>query len=210
MALDQTKAVNLPDAFRSALIAAFTGAPFAGPVAEPKVALDITAMHYSRSVQVSVSEQDAPGIEEWLRSFRPGFRNCAIKCILRHYLGFSGAAFLFADGVNAIAGETPRPPVAVRKDPAAPAEGRVPEQKEMTARPGTEPEAGREAGQEDTAKTGPEEAARPEGVQMQVAQPQAETPQTETPRDDSRQTDEDDEWLSDFNMILDMPPSNHG
>lgn len=97
MALYQTGAISLASAMKKAIIAYYNGEYFKFAIQKTENP-DPASMPLVRSFILNISNQDSPGIEEWIAGIMKGYRNCCIKAILRHYLEDPCMAFFREDG----------------------------------------------------------------------------------------------------------------
>ena len=78
-------------AIKKAVIAYYNGERFTFDVTISQK-IEPSDMPLVITTSIVITERDSAGITEWLSGFRPGYRNCCLKNILRHYLEDPGIA----------------------------------------------------------------------------------------------------------------------
>lgn len=91
MALHCSGALGIGMAIKKAVIAYYNGERFTFDVTISQK-IEPSDMPLVITTSIVITERDSAGITEWLSGFRPGYRNCCLKNILRHYLEDPGIA----------------------------------------------------------------------------------------------------------------------
>lgn len=99
MALHQTGALKIGTAMKKAIIAYYNGEKFQFDITMP-CELDMSQMPLMVTTSIAIAEKDSEGITKWLSEFRPGYRNCCLKNILRHFLEDPGIAYFRTDATR--------------------------------------------------------------------------------------------------------------
>lgn len=97
MALHQTGALKIGAAMKKAILAYYNGEKFSFDIAMPKKP-DLADMPLVVATSIVITEKDAEGITKWLSGFLPGYRNCCLKNLLRHFLPDPAIAYFRNDG----------------------------------------------------------------------------------------------------------------